>query len=213
MVKDVNSVVQKEKRNWHKWKRDIQRIGMAVGAGILLCLVAVLLIVRASNRTPHVEVISQSFLERIVSTSNLSTYEAVYNGITSVAAEDDPEEILYYVSYCGTIKAGFDFEQIDIQIDEQNKQVLVALPLVKITDVFVDIASMEYIFMDDDANTETVSGEAYRACVDDATMESVEQPAIRQLAKQNAQNVLSALLEPFVAQMEGGYTLSFAAKG
>lgn len=209
----AQKVAQKEKKNWHKWKLDIRHIGMTVGVGVLLCLVVVLLIVRASNRTPHVEVITQSFLERIVSTSNLSTYEAVYNGITSIAAEDDPEEILYYVSYCGAIKAGFDFEQIDIQIDEQNKQVLVALPLVKITDVFVDIASMEYIFMDDDANTETVSQEAYRTCVDDATRQSVEQPAIRQLAKQNAQNVLSALLEPFVAQMEGGYSLSFVTEG
>lgn len=118
-----------------------------------------------------------------------------------------PGELLYYVSYNGTIKAGFDFIQVDIQVDDQNKQILVTLPLTKITQVSVDITSMDFIFMDDDANTEAVSQEAYQACVNDLTRESVEQPAIRQLAKQNAENVILALIAPFVDQPGGEYTI------
>ena len=71
----------------------------------------------------------------------------------------------------------------------------------------VDIASMDYIFENKKANTETVSEEAYKACIQDARQESEKEEAIVTLAKQNAQNIIKALIQPFIENMEDPYEL------
>lgn len=44
-------------------------------------------------------VITVSTLEKIINTSELSTFTAIYNGIAEVMSTESPEEIDYYVSY------------------------------------------------------------------------------------------------------------------
>ena len=77
----------------------------------------------------------------------------------------------------------------------------------KITDVNVDIASLDYIFMNKRANTETVSAQAYKKCIDDVTKESNSTTEIYELAKQNARNIVEALIKPFVEQLDDKYEL------
>lgn len=81
------------------------------------------------------------------------------------------------------------------------------MPEVKITDINVDIASLDYIFENSKANTETVSEEAYKKCIEDVTNESSSEDAIYELAEQNAQNIVEALLSPFVEQLDSEYQL------
>ena len=123
---------------------------------------------------------------------------------------ENPEETDYYVSYEAKVYAGVDFEAIGITVDDEAKTIRVEIPAVSITDVIVDIASMDFIFYNDAANTSTVSEAAYRACEEDAERESQRQEAIYELARQNAGNVLRALIEPIVDQMDGAYTLTVA---
>ena len=156
------------------------------------------------------EVITVSTLQEIVNVSELSTYTAVYNGIAQVMNGEDPEKTDYYVSYEAKVYAGIDFEDIGIAVDDEAKAISVEIPEVTITDVIVDIASMDFIFYNDKANASTVSQQAYKACEEDARQESREQEAIYELARQNAANVLRALIEPIVDQTDGGYSLSVA---
>lgn len=178
---------------------------------VLLAIVALIFaVVLAQEDTPQEnqpQIINKSTLEKIINVSDLSTFEAVYNGIAEVMNGDKPEQIDYYVAYDAKVKAGIDFENVKIEVDDENKVIVVTLPEIKITDVEVDITSLDYIFLNEDANTPTVSEEAYRKCIEDVQNESNSENAIFELAEQNARNIVEALLRPFVTQLDENYQL------
>ena len=190
-----------------------QKVGKKKSLLLVVFVVVLAVIIAAgvfffmSSSKPEPEIISQSTLEKIINVSDLSTFEAVYNGIAKVANEEDPEENDYYVSYDAKVKAGIDFEKVDIAVDNENKIITVTVPEIKITDVNVDIASLDYIFFNDKANTATVSEEAYKKCIEDVKNESNNENAIYELADQNAHNIIKALINPFVEQLDAEYEL------
>lgn len=192
-----------------KSKKAIKKIiAIAVSAGALaLILVISVVLMPKGARKLEPSIITTSTLEKILNVSDLSTYEAIYNGVAKVMNPDDPQEIDYYVSYDATVKAGIDFEKVDISVDDEAKIISVKLPGIKITDITVDIESMDFIFINDDANTETVSEEAYKQCIEDVTRESNNESAIYKLAEQNAKNVVEALIRPFVSSLDSEYQL------
>lgn len=159
-----------------------------------------------SNKSKK-EIVSVSSLEKIVNVSELSTFSAVYNGVAKVYNSENSDEIDYYVSYNAKIKAGIDFDKVSISIKDNEdkksntKNVTITIPKVHITKVEVDIASLDFIFINSSANKSSVSEQAYKACVDDATNESKEQKAIYTLAEQNAKSVVKALVEPILSQL------------
>lgn len=167
---------------------------------IVIAVLAMVLLNVFKKEEPVKEVVTVSTLEKIVEVSDLSTFRVVYNG---VACADDK----YYVSYEATVDAGIDFEAIKITVDNEAKKVTVDLPEAKILDVYVDIASLDYIFIDKKANTETVSEEAYKLCKYDVKVESENQEAIIDLAQQNAENIVRALVQPFVDQVDPEYEI------
>lgn len=156
---------------------------------------------------PEPEVITVSTLEKIINVSELSTFTAVYNGIAQVMNEKKPNETDYYVSYDARVDAGIDFEKIVITVNNDEKTINIDIPKVYITDVNVDISSLDFIFYNKKANTSTVTQEAFKACEDDVRAESEHQDAIFELAQQNAKNVLIALTKPIVEQLDAEYTL------
>ena len=153
------------------------------------------------------EVITVSTLQEIVSVSRLSTYTAVYNGVAQVMNQENPDETDYYVSYEAKVYAGIDFSEVQFRVDEKKKVIYVDLPQVDITKIDVDIASMDFIFYNDKANAATVSQTAYTACEADARRESEKLEDIYLLARQNAGNVLTALIRPIVEQMDPEFSL------
>lgn len=186
-----------------------KKIVVAVAAGALALILVVISVVLLPKGVKKSEpsIITTSTLEKILNVSDLSTFEAIYNGVAKVSNLDDPQEIDYYVSYDATVKAGIDFAQVVISIDDEAKIISVKLPKIIITDITVDIESMDYIFINDDANTETVSEEAYKQCIDDVTRECNSETAIFQLAEQNAKNIVEALIRPFVSSLDSEYQL------
>lgn len=160
-----------------------------------------------AGREKREEILTVSTLEKIINISELSTFQAVYNGIAKVMNEKKPEQVDYYVSYESKVYAGFNFEEVNITMDEAGKKIIVAIPEVEITDINVDIASLDYIFINNKANTSTVSEQAYKACLEDVTNESEKVMAIYELAEQNAKNIMKALISPFVEQLDSNYEL------
>lgn len=174
---------------------------------LALIVIALLLTVSITSKKSEPEIISKSTLEKIINVSDLSTFEAVYNGIAKVMNEEKPEKVDYYVSYDAKVKAGIDFEKVEITVDNENKVITVKLPEIKITDINVDITSLDYIFENKKANTSTVSEEAYKKCIEDVKSESNNEDAIYELAEQNAQNIVEALISPFIEQLDDEYKL------
>lgn len=177
------------------------------GVAVAVVFIVGFLLLNTIHKEAEKEIITQSTLERIVNVSELSTYEVVYNGVAKVMNEKNPENVDYYVSYEARVKAGIDFEQVEIKVDNETKKITITIPEIKITDVTVDIASLDYIFENKKANTETVSQEAYKACIEDVTKESSKKEAIYELAEKNAENMVEALISPFVKQLDAEYVI------
>lgn len=173
---------------------------------VILVLLVVILWPKKKEE-PKEEIITKASLEKIIDISELSSFEAVHNGVAVVMNEKKQEKVDYYVSYEAKVKAGIDFDQIVIAVDNENKIINIDIPEVRITEVVVESGSMEYIFVNDKANTETVSQQAYKACLADVEKESEEAEAIKELAEQNARNVIEALVKPFVMQLDVEYTI------
>lgn len=178
-----------------------------IAAIVVTVIAAVLIGFKVASRNSEADIISTSTLTKIIEVSDLSTFESVYNGVAVVMNEEKTDNVDYYVSYKSKIKAGINFEEIDMDIDDEEKIIKIILPEVKITDINVDIASLNYIFMNKKADTQTVSSEAYKRCIEDVTDESNSTEAIYDLAKQNAHNIVEALIKPFVEQSYSEYTL------
>lgn len=197
-----------KKRNLKKGRRSslIKVIIVIVAIAVIVALIGTVKI--ALSNENEAEIITSSQLEKIINISELSTYQAVYNGIAKKENEDDKNEIDYYVSYESKVNAGLDIDKIKIDVDNDTKRIIVTLPEIKITDVNVDITTLDYIFMDDSANTNTVSEEAYKLCINDVKNEIATEDAIYDLAKQNAKNIVSALLNPFVEQLDSEYVIA-----
>lgn len=179
---------------------------------ILIAIVAILFVVTpisvyTANNKATVRVISSTILEKMINMSELSSYQAVYNGIAEVHNEKKPEKIDYYVSYEARIKAGIDFAKVKIDVDHRQNRITLTLPEVGITSVDVDIETMDYIFRKAKADTATVSTEAYKKCVEDATVECNGNHAIIDVAEENVRNVLAALVQPFIGQFGAEYQL------
>lgn len=174
----------------------------------MACTLFVLTLTACQSKSAS-DVITVSTLEKIVDVSELSTYSSIYNGIVQVANEKKPDKIDYYVSYESTVKAGINFEEIEISVDEQAKIITVDLPDVEIKDINVDIASLDFIFLNERANTPDVSKEAFKVCCEDAKAECAQQEALFDLAKENAEDILKALIDPFIKQLGEEYTLAF----
>lgn len=154
------------------------------------------------------EIITVSTLEEIIKISDLSTYTAVYNGIATVYNAEETEEIDCYISYNATVKAGMDLNEVAISVDNENKIISVTLPEITIREVAVDESSMEYIYLNKKANVGTEFGNMLKACKEDVTKECNAQQEIFDLAKQNAVNMVQALLKPIVEQLDQAYELT-----
>lgn len=188
-----------------------QKTRMAVITLLILLIVSMSLLIfnrTSKKQTDLSEVITVSTLEKIINVSELSTFTAVYNGVAQVMNEENPEKTDYYVSYEAKVDAGFDFEKMKIYVDDEIKTITVILPQIYITDVNVDIASLDFIFYNRQADQSTVTHEAFKACEMDVQNETAQQDAILDLAQQNAINVVTALISPFIEQLDADYQLN-----
>lgn len=181
-------------------------------AAIVAIITAVIIILfnlpkKEKNPPPPPEIITETTLKEIIDVSELSTFEAVYNGVARIPDSADANVIDYYVAYEATVKAGIDFNKIGIKLDKVTKIITVTLPEVKINDINVNIGSLDYIFNDKNANTSTISGEAYKLCIADAEEKSKAEAEIYSIAEENAHNIIEALVLPFVSQLDEEYEL------
>lgn len=190
-------------------KKKIKMLAMFAVLAILAGIAAAAAIRNfSSEREPEgAEVITESALYQIINISDLSTYQCVYNDVCVVPGAEGDGGPAYYCAYEAKVSAGIDFEKVTVGIDREQKMITISIPEVEITDVNVDISSLDYMFEDDSVNTTKVSAEAYQACIADVEQKSAGEEKIYELAQQNAENIIKALVNPFVAQLDSEYVL------
>lgn len=185
------------------------------GAIVVVVLIAVISIIAVLSK-PKPEkgpgpqqVDTVSTLTKVVKTSSFSTYEVVYNGVCTINNEKKPENVDYYVAYTSTIKAGFDFSEIEISKDDEKKEIVVSLPPVELYGPTVKIEDLDYIIVNKKIKTETISADAYKVCRADVAEKAKNQNAIFKYARENGERLLRGLLTPFIEKMDGDYTIRF----
>ena len=155
----------------------------------------------------HRTTISESTLQKVLNISDLSTLEFRYGSIAQ--AVDAKGKTKYYVTYDGTIQVGVDFSAIakSISIDRDAKTITVTIPEPKVLSTNVNVDTLDYLFVKDKYNTTGLTNEALKLCKQDLTNEINNNPDIFDIAKENTSNVISQLLEPWLKQADGEYTI------
>lgn len=196
------------KKAWKNWKF------VLVCAAVIVVAIAVIMVTVNLNRKDEVveeipsepEIEVSSALTKIVGKGELSTFLSIYNGIVTV--NDDEGKVRYHVAYKATVKTGIDFSTVDLTFDEENKkQIHIVVPVATIKEINVDHKSLDFMFQNEKYNTPKVVAEAYGLCENDALSECANQKAIFEIAKQNAGNVLKAMVEPIVKQIDAEYSV------
>ena len=154
----------------------------------------------------EVSTISEAQIEEVFEISELQTADYIYNAVTEVYDEDGTT-LKYHVAYEGTVTAGIDFDAIDINIDDENKTINIKVPEVTIQDAIVNAGLLEYIFEKKKYNTETVFKEAYDVCQKDLDNRAANETKLLDLAKENAKQVIEAMVKPWVEQVNSEYTV------
>lgn len=182
---------------------------LIITAVLVITIIATAIIVPTALSTKNNEptVLTVSTLEKIINISELSTYTSVYNGIAVVYNEKNTDKIDYYVSYKAKVKAGMDVSKVTINMDSETNIIHIGIPEIYITETPIDGTTLEYIFVDKNANKSTVSASALKACEKDVEEESKSQDAIIDCAYTSAKNILTALIKPIVDQLDGDYAL------
>lgn len=160
----------------------------------------------------HTSITSVSSLTKIIKLSKISTCESEYNGIAYVYSPDDKEhkeDPLYLVAYKSKVKAGIDMQDIEVNEDKENKKFIIVLPEITISTPSVDISNMEIMFKDKKSNTESVSKDAYAAAEEDAKKECENNSALKELARDNLENMIRGLTEPLLEQTNVDYEIEF----
>lgn len=185
---------------------------IVVPVALVLILAVVLFVYPGilTEKDDSPEVVTASTLEKIAQTSDLSTFTSVYNGIAEVHDSSNADKVLYYVAYEASVDAGIDFSKVsftDVKNEDGTHVFTAHIPKTYLMEPQVAAENMEFIFRDKSANTTAVTAQALTACEKDAKEESEKQTAILDLAQENAELIIRALLEPFLEQLGPEYEL------
>lgn len=177
-------------------KKIIITIGILLVVGIGFVLVK-------TSKGGIFSTVSTSSLQKVFEISELDTIEYAYNAVATKYTKDkDPK---YYVAYEGKVRAGIDFSKIDIKVDKENKKVTLTIPEIIITDVTVDSNSMDYIFVKDKYETESVHYESLTLCKEDLQNRIEKEELFYETAKENTKLAIEALIKPWIESVDDEY--------
>ena len=182
-----------------------------ISLAVLLAVSAIVIGICLQGKPRDISIDAEASLRKILETSELSTVEYTYNAVAT-KYNDDNTKALYHVAYKGKVKAGIDFSKVLYNIDKNNKLSFLTLPEAEIQGTYVDVAEMDYIFVKDKYETETVSKEAYSLCTADLERSANEQESLLVLARENARSTLEALLNPWLESLDDEYQIVFSGE-
>ena len=154
------------------------------------------------NKIGKENVITSSQLEKAIDISQLSTAEFVYNGIAE-KYDDKPEKVECYIAYHADVKVGIQMEDVEFEIDEENKTVTPILPEISVNIAALDENEISYI----PKNPDIPLKEIIVLCKEDAVREANDSKKLYQTAEENLKAVIEALVSPILEH--AGYTIKW----
>lgn len=155
------------------------------------------------NKIGKENVITSSQLEKAIDISQLSTAEFVYNGIAEKYDDDKPEKVECYIAYHADVKVGIQMEDVEFEIDEENKTVTPILPEISVNIAALDENEISYI----PKNPDIPLKEIIVLCKEDAVREANDSKKLYQTAEENLKAVIEALVSPILEH--AGYTIKW----
>ncbi|MDO5339725.1 MAG: DUF4230 domain-containing protein [Eubacteriales bacterium] len=154
-----------------------------------------------------VTTITESTIKDVFEINELQTVDYIYNAVAHVY-DSDGKTLKYYVAYNGKITAGINFNDIKIDISDNPKEIIITVPDVTIQDTVVDAGTLEYIYTKNKYKNENNFQEAYSECQSELDEKASTEPKLLNMAKENAKQVIEALVEPWVEQIDSEYTVT-----
>ena len=134
-------------------------------------------------------IVTSSTLKEAINISDLSTAKFIYNGITEIYKG---EKLVGHIKYDAEVKAGIDMKEVKFEIDKQNLIVKPILPEIKIQASIVEEQKLSFI----PENITLDVSEALKLCQDDVEKEAKESSELFEVAEENLQNTIEALIYP-----------------
>ena len=148
--------------------------------------------------------VTESTLEKAVEVSDLSVAEYNYNGVYEHFKEGS-DKVDYRIKYDAVVKVGINMEDIAFTINDESKSVTPILPELTINDVIVDTESLSY--MPENADVEVK--DVIKYCEQDVQSEAGASEQLSEVAEENLQSVVKALIKPLLDS--AGYTIKWDA--
>lgn len=204
IISNAENDVVKEKKKIQIPKLRLQTKIIIILSLVLILVVGILLAI-TQNNGGQLTTISKSSLQKVIEINELSTVDYTYNA--TATKYDENNDAMYYVAYEGTVTAGIDFNEIGIEVIEEEKKVKITIPEVKIHSTKVDMGTMEYIFTKNKYETEDISQEAYKLCKDDLKARIEKENVFHDTARENAISSVKALFKPWIDTIDNSYTV------
>ncbi len=172
---------------------------------VIVCFAVFTVNDNSSNRSSSLtedDIVTSSQLEGVVNVDELSTAEFIYNGIAEQYGEDD-DNVRYRVAYDATVKAGIQMSDVKFTIDEENKEVIPQLPAISITNVEIDVGSLDYMPTNPNADIKDV----LELCEQDVRDEAKSSAKFYETAEENIRLVIEALTLPILENQ--GYVIDW----
>ena len=116
-------------------------------------------------------------------------------------------QVAYYVNYKGNVKAGINIKHISYEEDKENKKVIVTIPEIEVFDYIVDDTKLDFIFLDESYNTETVHPEAFALSKDDLKNSLNNNKEFYDKARESVISIVKASIEPLINAKDNEYEL------
>ena len=150
----------------------------------------------------NTEYSSEHAINKMLDIEELHMASYPYNGKTERVIQKELKDgktkskCLYHVTYKGHVQLGTT-EKLMASVDEENKRITVSIPEPRILDLSVDFDSIDYIFLKDKYETETISEDSYQLCLNDMRQNLEVDKSMMKKAKKNTENLVLALFKPF----------------
>lgn len=150
---------------------------------------------------------STNTIKKITETETINTTEYIYNAVTQ--KETEGGKIKYYVAYEGTVKAGFEFDEMKINTNKKSKTVTITIPKIKVTETKINEKNLKFIFTKAKYDDKKVLEEAIELCKKDLETRAKETDLLFKTAQNNASSGIKAFLQPWINTLPEDYEIIF----
>ncbi len=179
---------------------------------LIVIIVLVLVVLLMPKKEIKMKIKVKSTLEKVVEKSDLETINITYNVIAKKCKDESNcdktsnniDDFSYVASCKGTITAGIDFQQVQVDVDTKNKKILVTMPEATIIGE-PNILSIKLLNGNELAASETPN--ARKLCQETTKEKSENDEKLIPAAKEQSRVVLESFYKQWIKSYDASYSV------